>query len=691
MTSAVPYEKAKDGESRPHPTVGINAQRECNDLWAWLLLIIGVALIIATANTAFSIGKPMRLILGSDYLGNICGKDDPAPSNLTVSDWSRRTLLWYPVTFDYRTKKLLTSEALDLGVCVSRCPAPFEVVQPYGFKGGSQPPPWLVLFNSTPQYYRCMPLLFTFNCQNDSSCLSTIASSNTTFSSAAALGGFANEAMNEVRLYFWTIYVGVAISLVLCFVWMILLRNLLTYFVKFSLFLLFAVLLGIAILFFALRAQRVTAGDAASADWFLAGGVIAVAVVFGYLIVLWFLWNDIMTSCDIIEEATRVPTDIPTLIVLPPATLFWALCFASFAVVLAVFIQASSENLELSVPVPSYINTSNTGSVGALLGNNSRFNLTTNGTFTAVNVNFPNWRPYAHIYNLFFFLWAFGLLNAICFQCVALCTVFWYFSNPGNNKTPPLGAVMRAFWIVMRYHIGTLAFGSLIVAIIQTVRVILAIIEYRLKQTAGKDNTAVTLMLRCAQCCLACLECVVNFVNKNAYIVQAVEGLSFFPAARMAMTYLGENVGTVGSLSIITNYVMLFTKLIVTGGTVIASYFIISAAGAASGVTGGVILLFIIAVLSFFVACLFANLFEVCIDSMLICYCFDKHHKEDPVNYYPPDLAARVEKVADKRNGVAGGAPDVAAAGARAEPMKERVAPPLAAPGTGVAPGDDFL
>lgn len=47
---------------------------------------------------------------------------------------------------------------------------------------------------------------------------------------------------------------------------------------------------------------------------------------------------------------------------------------------------------------------------------------------------------------------------------------------------------------VFRYHLGTLAFGSLIVAIVQIIRVILEYIDQKLK---GADNAAAKFFIKC--------------------------------------------------------------------------------------------------------------------------------------------------------------------------------------------------
>ena len=42
--------------------------------------------------------------------------------------------------------------------------------------------------------------------------------------------------------------------------------------------------------------------------------------------------------------------------------------------------------------------------------------------------------------------------------------------------------VISAFWRLVRYHLGTAAFGSFIIALIQLVRIILAYIEHLVKK-----------------------------------------------------------------------------------------------------------------------------------------------------------------------------------------------------------------
>ena len=125
--------------------------------------------------------------------------------------------------------------------------------------------------------------------------------------------------------------------------------------------------------------------------------------------------------------------------------------------------------------------------------------------------------------------------------------------------------MVSAFWRLVRYHLGTAAFGSFIIALIQLVRIILAYIEHLVKKyevriksknystelnlqkkgfgTAGKVALVILkAVLACLQCILACFERFMKFINVNAYIETAIYGYNFCRAAMKAFKLLVRNV-----------------------------------------------------------------------------------------------------------------------------------------------------
>ena len=78
----------------------------------------------------------------------------------------------------------------------------------------------------------------------------------------------------------------------------------------------------------------------------------------------------------------------------------------------------------------------------------------------------------------------FGILWIIAFLMAAnefvtiVSTCTWYFSRkdiPDDDGIPGDSEVWKGFWWSIRYHAGTLAFGSLLIAIVWLIR---SIFEY---------------------------------------------------------------------------------------------------------------------------------------------------------------------------------------------------------------------
>jgi choline transporter-like protein 2/4/5 len=85
---------------------------------------------------------------------------------------------------------------------------------------------------------------------------------------------------------------------------------------------------------------------------------------------------------------------------------------------------------------------------------------------------------------------------------------------------------------------GTVAFGSLVIAIIRMLRTILEYIESKLKMY----NNDLTRCLICAcKCCLWCLEKFMRFINRNAYIMCAIKSTNFCSSASQAFNLLMRN------------------------------------------------------------------------------------------------------------------------------------------------------
>lgn len=73
-------------------------------------------------------------------------------------------------------------------------------------------------------------------------------------------------------------------------------------------------------------------------------------------------------------------------------------------------------------------------------------------------------------YFVFGTLWTNAIFQAIgVFVIASACTMWYYSHGPGQELDSP---ILRSYKMVFRYHLGSLAFGSLILAIVQFLQLI---------------------------------------------------------------------------------------------------------------------------------------------------------------------------------------------------------------------------
>ena len=91
--------------------------------------------------------------------------------------------------------------------------------------------------------------------------------------------------------------------------------------------------------------------------------------------------------------------------------------------------------------------------------------------------SFISWQDYimwVWLYHLFGLYWGTEFFLACHEMAIAGAFCQFYWTRDKRKVSFP---VLRGIWWVFRYHLGTVAFGSCIIAIIQLIRTILAYIQ----------------------------------------------------------------------------------------------------------------------------------------------------------------------------------------------------------------------
>uniref|UniRef100_A0A8D2KV47 Choline transporter-like protein n=1 Tax=Varanus komodoensis TaxID=61221 RepID=A0A8D2KV47_VARKO len=256
------------------------------------------------------------------------------------------------------------------------------------------------------------------------------------------------------------------------------------------------------------------------------------------------------------------------------------------------------------------------------------------------------------IYNVLGFLWCLNFVIALG-QCVlagAFASYYWAFNKP---RDIPACAVISAFLRTLRYHIGSLAFGALILTIVQVIRIILEYLDHKLKDA---HNPAARCILCCLKCCFWCLEKFIKFLNRNAYIMIAIYGKNFCVSAKNAFKLLMRNIARVVVLDKVTDLLLLFGKLLVVGGVGVLAFFFftdrihISNSQFRSPVLNYYWLpILTVVVGAYFIAQGFFSVYNMCVDTLFLCFLEDLE-RNDGSQEKPYYMSKSLMKILNKKN-----------------------------------------
>ena len=181
-------------------------------------------------------------------------------------------------------------------------------------------------------------------------------------------------------------------------------------------------------------------------------------------------------------------------------------------------------------------------------------------------------------YLLFSILWIIALFMTIN-QFVTKCTaVIWYFSGQGSDqddKATPV-SVSKGLWWSFRYHFGTLAFGSFLVALVTFLRIIFEIFCKKFEEAGEKAGPIWKIVASCVRCCLWCLECCVKVITENAYVHCAINGTNFCTSAHSAFYTAVRYPGLFAAANIVGWIMSFIGKGIIVGITGLSTILIIN-------------------------------------------------------------------------------------------------------------------
>uniref|UniRef100_A0A4W5R1J2 Choline transporter-like protein n=1 Tax=Hucho hucho TaxID=62062 RepID=A0A4W5R1J2_9TELE len=226
--------------------------------------------------------------------------------------------------------------------------------------------------------------------------------------------------------------------------------------------------------------------------------------------------------------------------------------------------------------------------------------------------------------NLLVFLWLVNFTIALgqCTLAGAFASYYWALRKPQDIPSCPL---FSSFSRAVRYHTGSLAFGSLILAVVQMFRIVLEYLDHKLK---GAHNAFARFLICCLKCCFWCLEHFIKFMNRNAYIMIAIYGKNFCTSAKDAFFLLMRNVVRVAVLDKVTDFLLFLGKVLISGSVGVLAFFFFTRKipviqEEVPSLNYYWVPLLTVIFGSYLIAHGFFNVYAMCVDTLFLCFCED--------------------------------------------------------------------
>ncbi|XP_069121445.1 choline transporter-like protein 2 [Argopecten irradians] len=698
-------ESKKYGEARKHDPKfkGPLKNRSCTDIICCLLFLICIVAMIVCSAIGYARGNPAKLVFPTDSAGSICGYDK--------SVVSKPNLMYFDLLQCSKVQSIFLGCPTPQ-VCVESCTTDYYVYLESiaietagGGQDNTERNKLLCKYNVDPTsgtktiqelvsdedcaaYYlpntaivgRCVPSIF-LTIFDKSKELVTSGNYNITTAGGTAVTGNLVEQASEylatflsatqvVELVFkdivsawYLMLIFMGIAMIFCFIWIVLLRWFAGILVWVSIIVVLA-LLGFGCYYsysqyYDLKNQNVTAEFGVSElftlnfsyylglkETWLAFGCTTATFLLIFLLVLIFLVSRICIAIELIKEGSRA---IGNMIF----TLFWPIIPFLMQVAVVAYMGASAIYIA-GIGGPEYYSngTDIANSINSVLDRVpcTPDNSTVGSFCDFVRYGGTDYIIAMEVFMLFMFFWLMNFVVALGQMTLAgaFASYYWAFEKPKDIPAFPL---MSGLYRSIRYHLGTLAFGSLIIAIIQMIRVALEYLDSKLK---GAENKVAKFMVKCLKCFFACLEKLIKFLNRNAYIMTAVYGKNFCTAAKDAFFLIMRNVVRAVVLDKVTDYVLFLSKLMVTAAIGVGAYFWFQ--GKVSLFTEFIPVLnyyltpVIVVILgTYLITCCFFSVYTMAVDTLFLCFLEDlEMHDGSPEKPYY--MSKGLMKILGKKN-----------------------------------------
>ncbi|KAM9099619.1 choline transporter-like protein 2 isoform X2 [Sarcophilus harrisii] len=649
--------------------------RGCTDVICCVALFIAIVGYVAVGIIAWTHGDPRKVIYPTDSRGQFCGQKGTPNEN-------KPFLFYFNILKCASPLVLLEFQCPTMQICVKNCPSRYltylqasgqaQDLDYYkqfcvpGFGQGKKKSPIEVLRDgdcpavltpSKPLARRCLPAIETrkgvITVGNETTFddghgqkrnVSELVEGAKKANVVLEARQLAMRVFEDYTVSWYWILIGLVIAMALSLIFIVLLRFLAGIMIWIMIVMVILVLgYGIFHCYMEYSRLRGEAGSDVSIgdlgfqtdfrvylhlrQTWLAFMIILCVLELIIILLLIFLRKRILIAIALIKEASRAVGYVMTSLLYPLFTFFLlCLCIAYWAST-AVFLSTSNE------AIYKVFNDTACAAAGQRCNpetfhNSNMTRLCPDArcqfTFYGGETGYHRALLGLQIYNVFMFFWLanFALALGQVTLAGAFASYYWAINKPDDLPAFPL---FSSFGRALRYHTGSLAFGSLILAIVQVIRVILEYLDQRLK---AAENRFAKFLMTCLKCCFWCLEKFLKFLNRNAYIMIAIYGTNFCTSAKNAFFLLMRNIIRVAVLDKVTDFLFLLGKLLVVGSVGILAFFFFThrikiVEDTAPSLNYYWVPILTVIIGSYLIAHGFFSVYGMCVDTLFLCFCED--------------------------------------------------------------------
>ncbi|XP_063707419.1 choline transporter-like 2 isoform X2 [Culicoides brevitarsis] len=280
----------------------------------------------------------------------------------------------------------------------------------------------------------------------------------------------------------------------------------------------------------------------------------------------------------------------------------------------------------------------------AFSNNKARSDLCIDAACHFIQIQNPTIVNYFHGINIFGFFWTVFFISAFGEMVLAATFATWYWTF--KKSEVPFFALTSGLSRTICYHLGTLAFGSFIIAVCRIIRVMLEWVHQKCKKYDNEVTRAILCIFRCL---FWLLEKFLRFLNRNAYIMCAIHGKNFCASAGDAFNLLMRNCLRVVALDQVTSFLFFLSKLLISLGMGTLMYFYLSLEYSQLDLHYNLVPSIIVVIGTYLIACVFFSVYSMAVETLFLCFLEDSE-RNDGTPEKPYFMSKQLKKILGKHN-----------------------------------------